>query len=72
MSDNLLPISTWKKRIDNSTQHHNGHKTQSTVIIMKMSSIHRYRPEIPEPAPSLSWGANWKYSGFSRDQNNCD
>ena len=34
--------------------------------------IHRYRPEIPEPALSLSrqWDSNWGYSGFSRGQNN--
>ena len=33
---------------------------------------HRYRPEIPEPAPSLSShrAKNWGYSGFPHDQNN--
>ena len=46
------------------------------LLFVNMRNISRYRPEIPEPAPSLSRHGHGApiggYSGFSRDQNNRD
>ena len=43
------------------------------IIFGSLHWNHRYRPEIPEPAPSLSWhGAPIGVFVFSRKQNNSD